>query len=263
MAFRNINLLDPRLRSPSNILDLQPLGLLGRQQALRVSSISVEDIRDILIPFLDAHPEITGLSLKGLVLGDKVVSEVARDLLSLKLTYLSLEENSINDKGAVAIALALETNSTLIDLNLESNFIWDKGAIALAKVLTTNQGIKLASLQLGWNWIGPTGIKALAFTYLHQKHNYFAFYRRNTPWLMSDERRVEEERLNEDIKKALVEKNPIKILNGAREAGISTGMPSLKEIMLFKVKEGIATKSISIHKELPSELKEELKVRNK
>ena len=48
-----------------------------------------------------------------------------------------MEQNNIGDEGAIAIADALKTNSTLQEISLRKNDIGDEGAIAIAEVLKT------------------------------------------------------------------------------------------------------------------------------
>ena len=55
-----------------------------------------------------------------------------------RLTFLSLDQNSIGDEGAQYLAMIIKTNTTLTDLWLSSNKISNVGAQALATVLTTN-----------------------------------------------------------------------------------------------------------------------------
>ncbi|XP_015775651.1 PREDICTED: protein NLRC3-like [Acropora digitifera] len=80
------------------------------------------------------------------------------------LKHLDLGYNYMHDEIAVALGIALESNTTLTYLNLTSvpgywGRIGPSGASALARALTTNSTLKC--LVLGYNSIGDSG--ALAF----------------------------------------------------------------------------------------------------
>ncbi|KAF9308059.1 hypothetical protein BGZ91_007991 [Linnemannia elongata] len=75
------------------------------------------------------------------------------------LTTLNLDENSIGDNGAQALAEALKTNSTLTTLELQNNSIGYNGVQALAEALKTNS--TLTTLYLDGNSIGDNGAEAL------------------------------------------------------------------------------------------------------
>lgn len=55
------------------------------------------------------------------------------------LTDISLSENRIGDRGALALAEALKVNWSLTDIKLNENEIGDKGAFALATALKWNR----------------------------------------------------------------------------------------------------------------------------
>ncbi|XP_068700152.1 protein NLRC3-like isoform X4 [Montipora foliosa] len=76
------------------------------------------------------------------------------------VTYLRLFYNGIGDSGAAALAKAVEINSTLTHLFLSSNRIGDSGAAALAKAVEINS--TLTHLLLSSNGIGDSGAAALA-----------------------------------------------------------------------------------------------------
>lgn len=73
---------------------------------------------------------------------------------------LDVAYNSITDHGAIAIADALWSNTTLTRLNLMCNKITNRGARALAKALMHNK--TLTHLSLGGNCISDEGAKAIA-----------------------------------------------------------------------------------------------------
>lgn len=69
-------------------------------------------------------------------------------------------DNSIGSDSAKAIADALKTNTTLVDLSLHYNSIGDEGAKAFAEALKNNSS--LVRLNLLHNEIALAGAKALA-----------------------------------------------------------------------------------------------------
>jgi Ran GTPase-activating protein (RanGAP) involved in mRNA processing and transport len=56
---------------------------------------------------------------------------------------LDLGKNHVGDKGALALAEALKSNTVLRDLNLQSNSIRREGATALATALDQNIAISV------------------------------------------------------------------------------------------------------------------------
>ena len=77
-----------------------------------------------------------------------------------RLTRLRLSHNQIGAAGAVALAGALRTNTSLRVLSLAVNQIGNAGATALAKALRKNTS--LTTLYLNENQIGNAGATALA-----------------------------------------------------------------------------------------------------
>ena len=81
---------------------------------------------------------------------------------SIRVSRLELNRNNICCSGAIALADALLSNSTLERLGLNSNKIACSGAEALAKALQSNR--PLAHLDLGGNKIGDSGATEFAET---------------------------------------------------------------------------------------------------
>eukprot|EP00435_Cladocopium_sp_Y103_P065991 s677_g28.t1 len=80
-----------------------------------------------------------------------------------RLQMLDLNDNSICDGGAEAVAQSLKQNlQSLQDLVLQNNEICDRGAQALADSLQSHRNLQ--SLHLGANSIGDRGAQALVFT---------------------------------------------------------------------------------------------------
>ena len=87
---------------------------------------------------------LSGYHDKDMMMVDLGAIELAEALeTNTTLTDLILDNNKIGDEGAKAIAEALKTNTTLINLKLSTNIIGDEGANALAEALKTNTTTKL------------------------------------------------------------------------------------------------------------------------
>ena len=132
----------------------------------------------------EAVPTI--LDLCGMNIGDEGAKEVA-NLIKLdtlgRITEINLENNCIQDRGAIAIAEALKNNKTVVKLNLKSNSIGDDGAAAIIMALNNNNGKgplglfvfdkffsepeidnsqSISEINLSDNKIGDAGAKAIA-----------------------------------------------------------------------------------------------------
>ena len=82
------------------------------------------------------------------------------DILQNKnVITLNLQYNALDDKSIIALAEALEKNTTLTTLNVRYNEIGADGAHALAKALEKNT--TLTTLDVSSNKIGADGIDAL------------------------------------------------------------------------------------------------------
>jgi hypothetical protein len=79
---------------------------------------------------------------------------------SCPLQSLFLAGSSIGDRGAVALANALEVNSRLTELILSSNVIGVNGALAFTNVLRRSNRT-LISLPLNGNPVGEVGGRAI------------------------------------------------------------------------------------------------------
>lgn len=137
-------------------------------------SVTSDDIRNIIIPFLGEHPMITGVSFAACGLTDACVEAICE---MKTITAFDLCVNEVGDKGAVMLAKnacirqlglmanqigpvgaeALASSKSLRVLELSSNPIMDAGAIALA------DSSSIVSLSVGGNsGIQRDGIAALA-----------------------------------------------------------------------------------------------------
>ncbi|GIQ88652.1 hypothetical protein KIPB_010949, partial [Kipferlia bialata] len=95
-------------------------------------------------------------------IGDKGAAALAEALSSLtQLTGLALDHNSIGDNGATSLSEALSYLTALtVQLKLDHNSFGDAGASALGKALPYLTG--LTGLSLDHNSIGDKGVAALA-----------------------------------------------------------------------------------------------------
>ena len=106
---------------------------------------------------------------------DEAAETIAKELVEIglglpgcpSLRTLDLRGNQIGDRGAKALASALEHNSLLESLMLDGNHIGDEGAMSLAMALDTNK--TLCTLGLAANAIGDAGCTAL-FEALDRPH---------------------------------------------------------------------------------------------
>ena len=111
--------------------------------------LTAQDIKELVVPFLNTHAEIKSLNLSY----NNIRAEGARALaLNQSLITLNLCSNNIKDEGAKALA----DNKSLTALNLRTNNIRDEGAKALAA------NLNLSTLDVCLNNIGVEGTKALA-----------------------------------------------------------------------------------------------------
>ncbi|KAF9147314.1 hypothetical protein BG015_011079 [Linnemannia schmuckeri] len=148
-----------------------------RQQALaRIINLPSMKIIDIVLPMdlvelfriqpkrLSCLPklsfEVVSGPNRGKILRGKGLRKLAETLKTdSTLTILYLNNNSIEDNGAVALSVALKTNSNLTTLHLTRNPIGESGAVALSEALKTNS--TLTTLHLGSNWFRENGVVAL------------------------------------------------------------------------------------------------------
>jgi hypothetical protein len=101
-------------------------------------------------------------------IGDEGAIALAKALkTNTTLVYLYINKNNIGDEGAIALAEALKTNTTLVYLSMEQNNIGAKGAIAIAEALKTNT--TLTRLSMDRNNIGSEGAIAFAETLITNK----------------------------------------------------------------------------------------------
>ncbi|MGC6403933.1 MAG: hypothetical protein ACON5A_01640 [Candidatus Comchoanobacterales bacterium] len=128
---------------------------------LGVNSMGVE-AATILVDALKDNKVLKKLYLDANKLGEewaKMLAERFNQPNQWQLDELILANNNIK-KGAVALANALEDNTTLNTLGLTGNAIQDDGAKALAELLKSNY--TLSQLVLNNNEISDTGVGYLA-----------------------------------------------------------------------------------------------------
>jgi Ran GTPase-activating protein (RanGAP) involved in mRNA processing and transport len=139
-------------------------------KTLNLSDNSIGDDRAIALAtaFLD-NLVLERVKLGGNCFGNAGCSAVATSLANRKcpIQTLSLPRNAIDNTGARAIAVSLETNVYLLELCLRSNCIGSVGAGCLAASLQRND--TLQSLDLSDNCIGNAGLEALSGALVHNQ----------------------------------------------------------------------------------------------
>ena len=108
---------------------------------------------------------IDHLTLSNCLLGDDGVASIAKGLRNSRLSYITLENNSISAGGTEVLASALTCSDFLSHLNLSRNSIGDAGAIALAVAITRTSCLR--QLDVSRNSIGDTGAQAFAQALAH------------------------------------------------------------------------------------------------
>jgi Ran GTPase-activating protein (RanGAP) involved in mRNA processing and transport len=110
---------------------------------------------------LDGHPSLTHLGLARNGLDTAAVVALCHALRLAPLRHLDLEWNSVDNAAAAAVATLLAVDDcSLRTLTLERNDLRAAGAVSLADALRTNTS--LVNLNLGFNRVGNSGASALA-----------------------------------------------------------------------------------------------------
>ena len=127
------------------------------------SDVSTEEVRASLTQLINDHPHMIDVeeSLRDLSASEE--NYIKASVIALSCDYcfrIYLNNKSITDAGAVALAQALHHNSTLKELYLSNNSIGDAGAVALAQALHHSSTLK--ELYLSNNSISDAGAVALA-----------------------------------------------------------------------------------------------------
>lgn len=134
----NINVTDSKYYHPEEAeLDLNSQALTN------------QDIQELILPFLDAHPEIKVLNVSHNHIGNEGAKMLAKNLT---LTSLNIGNNWIGDPGIRALA----ENKMFVSLAAYYNSFGEDGVIALAENTT------LQKLKLSADCFGTKGAKALA-----------------------------------------------------------------------------------------------------
>ena len=126
---------------------LQKLGkLLKTNTTLQTLDINSRDPSYInsLVEALKQNKTLKTLSIQYTHFDDDNEGAIvlANSLNSTSLINLSLDTNNITDAGTVALAKALETNTTLKSFSIENNKISTTGADALAESLKANKNLE-------------------------------------------------------------------------------------------------------------------------
>ena len=127
------------------------------------SDVSTEEVRASLSQLINAHPHMMDVeeSLRDLSATEENYIKASVIALCCDFCFkIHLNNKSIGDAGALALAQALHHNSTLEWLYLSNNSISDAGAVALAQTLHHNSTLKWLHLD-GNDGIGEKGTHQL------------------------------------------------------------------------------------------------------
>lgn len=132
------------------------------------NSIGDDGAKALAMVFCDSLV-LERVMLGGNRFGNAGCSAIATSLANRKcpIQALSLPRNAIDNIGACAIAISLETNVCLLELCLRSNCIGSVGAGYLAVSLQRNDSLQ--SLDLSDNCIGNAGLEALSGPLVHNQ----------------------------------------------------------------------------------------------
>lgn len=126
-----------------------------------ISDFEVTKLASLLLNAKDTR-RLTIMYLGGIEISSKGIEALSEWIgsSSCSLTRLFIRSTSMGDKGARAIADALETNTSLRELSLTGSNITAVGAASLGRALVEND--TLSRLSLAHNRIGVEGVTALA-----------------------------------------------------------------------------------------------------
>ncbi|KAF8957929.1 hypothetical protein BGZ46_002072, partial [Entomortierella lignicola] len=148
--FIRLSNLHPRSSSHLQMLSL----------GMNATPISASDFR-VLVNSLKIDSILTTLDLQNNSLGNRGAVALSEALkTNTVLVALDLRNNLIETEGTVALTEALKINTTLTTLDLRRNPVGRLGALALSDVLETNT--TLTSLNLWFNSIGKTASLAIS-----------------------------------------------------------------------------------------------------
>jgi len=114
------------------------------------------------------HSNLEDLNLGANHLGTRGVQVLASALNYTKLRKLCLCYNGITDEGIVSLAVALEMNTSLVELRLSSNRITSEGIPPIVCILEQNSTLK--SLHLNGNQIDRRGALEVGVTLRDSNH---------------------------------------------------------------------------------------------
>ena len=127
------------------------------------SDVSTEEVRASLTQLISDHPHMMDVEESLRHLSATEENNIKASVIALCCDYcfrINMDNMSISDAGAVALAQALHHNSTLKALYLSYNSISDAGAVPLAQALHHNSTLEW--LYLSNNSISDAGAVALA-----------------------------------------------------------------------------------------------------
>ena len=153
------------------------LGVNGSLTALDLSYNSFEDEGlSAVCEAIQSNKEtkLSSLNFKNNDIGPVGANAVAAMVAATgSLTSLDLSNNALcgmatygggtyTAEGITAIANALRVNGSLTELSIYGNRVGDEGVGAICEAIQSNKETKLASLNFGYNGMGPVGANAVA-----------------------------------------------------------------------------------------------------
>jgi len=156
---RHLEIMDPPNERLNSTADLKELSkCFPMLKTLHLRNLPIE--KDSLIHLVNLT-QLTELFLQNNSIDEKGTVALAKPLANLtQLTSLNLSDNYVGEQGAVELAKPLGHLTQLTNLNLSDNYIGEQGAVELAKPLSYLP--KLTSLNLSNNNIRERGAMALA-----------------------------------------------------------------------------------------------------
>ena len=139
--------------------EAEPIPEALAKQSMLNKYPSIDATRDISAKKLGRHGDQIRGSVEELdisdnpvgLLGTKAVSELLMPAFNpvQRLSKLILNKCSVPDLGGMALAQALQSNATLLELHMSGNQLSDAAAAAFGKMLQMNRTLEI--LDLSWN----------------------------------------------------------------------------------------------------------------
>ena len=128
---------------------------------LDLSSNHISDQGTILLAEMVAHSNLSTFILNGNAAGEKGAEALAKALQSnQQLDILGLCGNDIRDEGAIQISNVAKTHRSLTALLLEDNYIRERGLVAIADAYRNNP--RLGMMEISWNFFSAKAMQILS-----------------------------------------------------------------------------------------------------